>query len=232
MPPVDTQASEPGCGFCRSRARVARARRSCQGICVVVFACSRWYDWARMSCGLPVERFRRHLLTLREEYLRELERMFGPRDGRYVRLGIREVDGGPCTWFPHGYKAKEVEIHLSRDAVKHMDCDWARWQLAHECVHLLDPGVPPTIVMEEGIAVWYQNRKSPWRPDDSDPPYAAAQTLVIPLMDFLPDALTTIRKKGIQMRHITPDMLSENCPELSERTSRALTCRFDSTPST
>ena len=186
-----------------------------------------------MPCGMSLERFRRHLLTLRDEYLREMENLLGPRDDRYILLAdIREVDGGPTTWFPHGYKASEVEVHLSREAVEHTDCDWARWQLAHECVHLLDPGVPPTIVLEEGIAVWYQNRKSPWRPGNPDPSYREALALVEPLIEVLPEAIKHVRARGIQMRHMTSTDLENDCPELSAHTTMELTRRFDLTRGT
>ena len=186
-----------------------------------------------MPCGMSLERFRRHLLILREEYLRELTDLLGPRDDSYILCeNIREVDGNPTTWFPHSYQAREVEIHLSRDAVEHGDCDWARWQLAHECVHLLDPGVPPTIVLEEGIAVWYQHRKSPWRADNPDPPYVEALALVEPWMGTLPEAIKHVRARGIQMRHMTSTDLAEGCPGLSAHTTRELTRRFDLTRGT
>ena len=71
-----------------------------------------------MPCGMSLERFRRHLLTLRDEYLQELEGLLGPRDRSYIlHENIREIEGSPTTWFPHGYRAREVEIHLSWDAV-------------------------------------------------------------------------------------------------------------------
>ena len=114
----------------------------------------------------------------------------------------------------------------------HRDCDWARWQLAHECVHLLDPGVPPTIVLEEGIAGWYQNRKSPWRPGNPAPSYANALALVEPLMEVLPETIQRIRARGIQMRHMTSTDLAEGCPELSAHTTMELTRRFDLTRGT
>ena len=185
-----------------------------------------------MPCGMSLERFRRHLLILREEYLRELTYLLGPRDDSYILpADIREVDGGPTTHFPHGYEAKEVEIHLSREAVEHTDCGWARWQLAHECVHLLDPGEPPTIVLEEGIATWNQPRKSDW-PGVIDPPYIHARDLVKPWMDVLPEAVKGIRAHGIQMRHMTSAHLAEYCPGLSAHTTRELTRRFDLTRGT
>jgi hypothetical protein len=60
----------------------------------------------------------------------------------------------------------------------------ARWQLAHECVHLIDPHFPaPTNVLEEGLATWFQNRQVKCRCFFSTPAYSRAEHLVSPLME-------------------------------------------------
>ena len=110
-----------------------------------------------------------------EHFLAELEGLFGPRDRSFTLLGIdicETPNNHPHLWFPSTgvapddvtRRSSHIVIHLGPDALT--DPARARWQLAHECVHLLDPwnervDGEPTNCLEEGLASWYQNTRVP-----------------------------------------------------------------------
>ncbi len=130
------------------------------------------------------DQFLAYLLETRNEFIRELEDLLGKRDPDYEILDVIRVaeDSIPCIYFPEGLKIKKIEIRLGSDVIEKRDYEWATWQLAHECVHLLDPGEIPTIVMEEGIACWFQDKKVP-RNYVPTRAYTCARVLVEPLVN-------------------------------------------------
>ncbi len=107
-------------------------------------------------------------------YLRKVEDLFGPRDSSYCFLGI-DFHGPnlpPRNWFPDSgiplgsneHRSKHIVIHLTVNTIG--DPERAKWPLAHECFHLLDPWNPSvegeyTNVLEEGLATWYQYKVVP-----------------------------------------------------------------------
>ena len=162
-------------------------------------------------------------------FLSDIETKFGPRDTSFTILGIEivETKGSPHIWFPASRgDHKHVIVRLAENT---LDCETlARWQLAHECVHLLDPRnndlSGPTSVLEEGIATWYQNCKEGRQFATTDSVYAEAETLVLPLMGVLPDAIRRIRQKeGIPIGDIKEGVLRKYCPQVSLDTAQCLT---------
>ncbi len=170
------------------------------------------------------------------EFLADLEPLFGPRDRSFTLLGIDICNTPgypPQLWFPSSGDAPDapngrfryIVIHLGPAACSSLAR--ARWQLAHECFHLLDPWNPkvdgrPTNMLEEGLAAWYQNHSVP-EAESHEGLYATAEDLVRPLMDELPYAIKRIRQ-GLRLRisEITPDILRDHCPGRSEETLRKL----------
>ena len=166
-------------------------------------------------------------------FLSDIESMFGPRDTSFTILGIElvETDGDPQIWFPStsNNDGKHVIIQLSKNAIDNEKT--ARWELAHECVHLLDPRnitlSGPTNVLEEGIATWYQNYKEGRQFAKTDSWYAEAEELILPLMEVLPDAIQRIRQKeDIPIGDIKEGVLCEYCSEVSPDVAQRLTQQF------
>ena len=93
-----------------------------------------------------------------------LEDIFGPCDPRFVFGSIKkstDKDDVPCTNFPNGFHLEGgcvVDIHISECPWQNCYHNQGTWQVAHESVHLLDPGEYGTAtVLEEGLATWFQN---------------------------------------------------------------------------
>ena len=158
-------------------------------------------------------------------FLGEIERMFGQRDQSFTVVGIDidETPGSPPRlWYPDSgiapddseRRSRHVIIRLSRGALT--DPVRARWQLAHECFHLLDPWNQrvdgrPTNWLEEGLASWYQNNRVP-EAASREGSYTVAEGLVSPLMRCLPIAVRRIRQeRRMRIGEITPDVLQDYC---------------------
>ncbi len=167
------------------------------------------------------------------KYLVEVEALFGPRDPSFTILGIELVDtehSEPRIWFPPSSpERKHVIVHLMPDPE---DCERdcaarLRWQLAHECVHLLDPHPGAANVLEEGLCTWYQNHAEP-KPfrQPKGGSYAEALALANPLMDELPDVIRHLRQTGHRIRCITSEVLREACPRIQQNLSVKLTQTF------
>ena len=173
-------------------------------------------------------------------FLANIEHLLGPRDHAFTLVGI-EIDSTPgaCPrlWYPdsgiepndHEARSRHVVIRLTSNALT--DPARARWQLAHECLHLLDPWNEkvdgrPANWLEEGLASWFQNSRVP-EAECHEWKYALAEDLVSPLMGELPDAVKRIRKeRGLRISDITPGVLQDYCPETGEDTSRKLSQPF------
>ena len=170
------------------------------------------------------------------QYLADIELRFGPRDRSFALVGIdidRTPGNVPRIWFPDSgiasgdrqRRSRHIVIRLGPNALT--DPARARWQLAHECFHLLDPWNPkvdgrPTNMLEEGLAAWYQNSRVPEREYHAEP-YTEAEELVRPLMEELPSAVKRIRQElALRIGEITPDILRDHCPGSSEEILRRL----------
>ena len=169
-------------------------------------------------------------------FLVDIEHLFGPREHSFTMVGI-EIDATPgaCPrlWYPDSgiapgdpeRRSRHIVIRLTSNPLT--DPARARWQLAHECLHLLDPWNKqvdgrPANWLEEGLAAWFQNSRVP-EAECHEGQYALAEDLVSPLMDVLPDAVKNIRQgRGLRISEITPGVLQDYCPAMGEDTSRKL----------
>jgi len=170
-------------------------------------------------------------ITLAEytsQFLADIERKFGHRDRSFTLVGI-DIDKtpgtSPCLWFPYsgiphgdaGERSRHIVIRLSSNALT--SPLHARWQLAHECVHLIDPWNPgvdgrPTNWLEEGLATWFQNTHVP-KAACHEGLYADAQKLVEPFIGGLQPAVRRIRlERRLRIGDFTPDVLRDYCPKL------------------
>ncbi len=181
------------------------------------------------------------LAQLTSVFLTEIEKLFGPRDPKFTYVGL-EIDtthnAKPQIWFPHtGYPGRETDepsrhviIRLTESAQN--DANIAIWQLAHECVHLIDPwnidteGRQPNM-LEEGLAAWYQNTIVQGVP--YDPRYEAAKSLVEPYMPKLNAAIKHIRTQhNLRISAIdNSDLLLSHFPELDTKVADRLCQRFE-----
>ena len=170
------------------------------------------------------------------QFLADIERLFGQRDHSFTLVGIdidKTPDNPPMIWFPNSgiatggveRRSKHIVIRLNKNALT--DPIRARWQLAHECVHLLDPWCPKiegrtANVLEEVLATWFQNDRVSEAACHEEP-YATAEKLVKPLIPKLTEAVKRIRvyrKKRIG--EITHDVLCADYPELTRDISAEL----------
>lgn len=163
-------------------------------------------------------------------FLADIEHLFGPRDPAFTLVGI-EIDATagarPHLWYPDSGippgdaegRSRHVVIRLASSALT--DSARARWQLAHECLHLLDPWNErvdgrPANWLEQGLATWYQNSRVP-KAECHEGQYAIAENLVSPLMDASPDAVKLIRQdRGLRISEITSDVLRGYCSGMSQ----------------
>ena len=170
------------------------------------------------------------LVGWQREYLQRLEVLFGPRNPRFA-LGpilhcslttFQEADGNPKP-DPHTFRLSAhhdiIAVRLTDNAYVAADNGaLARWELAHECVHLLDPkpGIDDptaTTVLEEGIATVFQHMMvTGFRAHETpESPYTRAEALVRPLMEagVLPPIVRGLRQRGIAISKISPEHLTE-----------------------
>ena len=181
------------------------------------------------------------LAQLTSVFLNEIETLLGPRDPNYTYVGIEfdtTKNAKPHIWFPHvGHPDRDKDktsnhiiIRLTEKAQS--DANLAIWQLARQCVHLIDPWNTetenrPTNYLEEGLATWYQTTIIQNIP--LDPPYDEAKSLVQPHMPQLAAIIKHLRTN--QNLHIgdvdNPDLLLRHCPDMDTRVADRLCQRFE-----
>ncbi len=181
------------------------------------------------------------LAQLTSVFIAEIERQLGPRDTNFTYVGL-EFDTTPdakphISFLNTGYPGHETEngsnhivIRLTADA--QTDANLAIWQLARQCVHLIDPWNietegQPTNYLEQGLATWYQNTIIQNIPIDHSE-QAKAKSLVEPHM---PDLATTI--KHLRTNHNLrisavddPDLLLRHCSGMEYVAAEKLSQRF------
>ena len=170
-----------------------------------------------------------------QRYTEILNDLFGPCDPRFVFGTIRKSeDDTPRIFFRDGYYTNGgciVDIHISDFPWEHCSPDQGKWQVAHECVHLLDPGTEGTSnFLEEGLAAWFQDEsrfhdetlRQYISQNASVELYALAKTLVLRCMPQLTTAVKKIRESGQRIREISPDVLAAGLPHIDRRTVNSL----------
>ena len=156
-------------------------------------------------------------------FMADLEERFGLRDPQF-KFGRILLGRWPHISCPR--KSRIIDICLTKEALEDPDETWAKWQLAHECLHLIDPHEDPTNVLEEGLAVWYQNKKVTRQFADHEGPYAEAEKLATPFINTLHVAIRRIRQeRRLAIGDIPANVLIRFCPEV-EGVAQELTRRF------
>jgi hypothetical protein len=136
-----------------------------------------------MKISFPSERPDGHapcVWHVQQLLLQAVESLLGPREGRYTICQPRflTTDGQPHIWS----NADQAGAYLSTASAGY----WPTlvYELAHETVHLLNPVVGSTNLLEEGVAVAFSVSQSalltdhPQRPSPTDKRYVTAHSLV------------------------------------------------------
>lgn len=175
-------------------------------------------------------------------FIRDIEQRFGPRNSMFSLVGV-EIDetpnATPCNYFPDfgippgdpENRSRHIIIRLTPQTLVSREC--ARWQLAHECIHLIDPwnriaDGRATNVLEEGLAVWYQNFAAPCSLGTDLRSYLEAEALINPHIGELCAAIKSIRSDElVRIGEMTPELLLAYCPSIGDATARRLCDPFD-----
>ncbi len=179
------------------------------------------------------------LETYVTKYSATLELIFGPRDQRFVFNSIWYLDGDPCTFFPNDFHLngkRPIDIRISRYPWENCCKDQGPWQIAHECVHLLDPvELGKTNVLEEGLATWFQNepcyhdeqiRKYIAKNKEPSSAYANAEQLVRSCLPDILKAVKNLRASGVRISEIQAEMLAPLLQSTKIETLERLCARF------
>ena len=159
------------------------------------------------------------------QILQKVESDLGTRDKSYTLLGVEFREGVPQIWFPGN--SHYVIIQLGREAMQQPIL--ALYQLAHECVHLLDPHPGGTNVLEEGAATRFAHNyitQLGYPIGTGDKRYDNARHLVEKLLSKRPDALKELRKVHGPLRNIKADHISSISPGLADQIIENLTKEF------
>ena len=176
------------------------------------------------------------------KYVSILETIFGPCDPRFVFGTIgRSKDERACIYFPEDFHLNggcRVDIHITNWPWEHHKLNQGPWQVAHECVHLLDPGRGSTNILEEGLATWFQNEacfhselvQHYIAKNDSNhtSAYLEARDLVHRSLPNLLHAVRTLRDSGTRIRDIRADMLTPLLPDVETGVVEHLCSSFNS----
>ena len=151
-----------------------------------------------------------------ERYIDILTRMFGPCDEKFP-FGCVKItpEKQPRTHFREDCIANGsvIDILITQKAAEDSIYSIGRstWQIAHECVHLLNPVKQGCATyLEEGLATWFSNceryhkakakqyiaynkSKVPEHPDEQTQKYIEAEGLVIRYMPQLERAVKKLR---------------------------------------
>ena len=157
--------------------------------------------------------------------LAEAEAQFGARDITYTILGIEFSRlGHPHIWYPNAHR--HIVIQLAAECMA--DPLMAYSQLAHECIHLLDPtgGAAIVRVLEEGLAVRFQQAYIGAVFKQSMPvdlaSYADARGKVDELLALDPSAIRFLRESGKKLPFLTADDILWACPVASRELAESL----------
>jgi hypothetical protein len=107
----------------------------------------------------------------------------------------------------------------------------AAFQLAHECVHLLDPAPGGTNNLEEGVAALFQlhyigslDPRGGWHHDDAR--YLAAALRLEPLLYSSPTLIKMYRETFGALRNATPNRLKNVAPDMADDLAEELCSPF------
>ncbi len=171
-----------------------------------------------------------------DECIQNVQELLGPRDEQYYFPKIRSDSlSGPYL----DPSKPNLAVVLPESSLLECGLTEARWHIAHESIHVLDPHLNPTNYLEEGLATWFQNKKVGTYKGRRWNPWAEAEKRVKPLIDMLPDALKCFRSEQRRLRirgepwtklgDITAELLISYCPETRE-SAQLLVERFPKKP--
>lgn len=177
------------------------------------------------------------------KYKKTLRPLLGPLDPRFRFGTIRKsTKDFPRTYFPSNYHTQGgcvVDIHITGFPWEHCSPDQGRWQVAHECVHLLDPVERgETNFLEEGLATWFQDEpkfhkllvrkyiKSKKSEIGRKPEYREAKELVVSCLPQLIPAVRKLRRSGKRISEITACDLSADLPSVEKDILERLCTKF------
>ena len=173
-------------------------------------------------------------------YIKVLEELFGPCDPKFVFGSIQKSthqSGMPQTFFPIGVHLNGncvVDIQITEDPWDNCSIPQGAWQVAHECVHLLDPGSKGTNFLEEGLAVWFQQTPKFHTKIVNNYSsrvilpgnYQCAWKLVAKCMPQLITAVKEIRSNAVRIREISPERLAPFLPDVNKEKVEKLCTKF------
>ena len=153
----------------------------------------------------------------------------GQRHTEWI-LGVIRMDADTPSTYLWSVE-RVVDIRLSRNLV---DKDGAfqlprpLWQLAHECIHLLEPTLGGTAhVFEEGIAAAFQESMIPLVRNDPDSKYEAARQLVEQYWNPFIGTVRSLRERGVLLSAMGYDVLRPLLPpEIPDENLAELTKPF------
>ncbi len=150
------------------------------------------------------------------DLLYKAESQFGTRDMAYTILGVEFQ--GDTAQIPRCIiqgERKHIIVQLTASAMK--DPHQAMFQLAHECIHLLDPILLTTTVLEEGVAVHFSLEATTVDINAllvHNPNYGAACLQVRRLLALRPNAVKEFRRLYGPMHSATAEQLYSICPQI------------------
>lgn len=159
------------------------------------------------------------------DMLCQAEAEFGPRDKTFTILGIEFKDGIPQVWFPGN--CTNVVVQLGHQAMQ--EPIRALFQLAHECVHLLDPHPGGSSVLEEGTAMRFAHRYLAavgCSMESGDPRYDTARQFVDQLIATRADAVKELRHRHGPLRSVTAAQIKTVSPQLDAAIAQSLVQPF------
>ncbi len=112
-----------------------------------------------------------------------------------------------------------MDIWVGAEPWECCDYGYGTWQVAQECVHLLDPVEGGPNCLEEGLASWFQNSRQFHNSDEAEQyikkindygtNYQCARALVCCCMPQIISAVKEIRSSGTRIGDITTKALTE-----------------------
>ena len=166
--------------------------------------------------------------ALQLELMAIAEALFGPRDVSYQLYQPQFYEWGPNVRFT--YDGSGVYSELSNNGRRFWPT--VLFEMAHETVHLLNPGILGTAnYLEEGVAVAFSLHAQTLYGVDVHVPSIPSYIYALELVDMLPGDILSdaalIRREVGRFSKVTPEDLLGLYPELDSHLAVELTSKFD-----
>ena len=166
------------------------------------------------------------LKNWRNEFIKEIELLFGDRDPSFKLGEICRAE-----WGPEAYASNNIiNIALHNNIMKngHFEEELTKWQLAHECVHLLDPvnDMGVANVLEEGLATCFQNNKFGDKLSKNSE-YRKPECIVRKYgINQISYKIRYLRGRGVSLKNITIQQLLDEPTKISQKDAEILIKNF------